>query len=203
MTSLTAAGEQKAWEVLVTRRPEDVAGSAAALYDNASGTWSLRSFGRDFVISPRSRTISGQAPGGDMLLGKLGDFFRLSVLWYLVHAKEVPPTGRLVRLQNISGGEAFSRGSHVLPLQKLAQRYGSDREGFLKQGRDLGGEAAPLADGGLVLHPLPRLPVTLTLWLADGEYPARADLLFDSTCELHAPPDILWSVAMLTVLIML
>jgi hypothetical protein len=202
MSAATAAGEQRAWEILATRSPENIARRAIASYDGASGAWAIRSFGRDFTVSLRSRTFSGQAPGSDVLLGKLGDFFRLSVLWYLVHAKEVPPTGRLVKLQHISGGDALTKGSHVLPLEKLAQRYGRDREGFLKKGGELGGTSTTLADAGLMLHPLPRLPVTLTLWLADDEFPACADLLLDSTCELHAPPDVLWSVAMMTVLIM-
>jgi hypothetical protein len=202
MAGLTAAGEQKAWEILATQSPEDIARRAIASYDGALGTWTIRSFGRNFTVSPRSRTIISQEPGSDVLLGKLGDFFRLSALWYLVHAKDVPPTGRLVKLQHISGGDALTKGSHVLPLDKLAQRHGSDREGFLIKSREAGGEASPLADAGIVLHPLPRLPVTLTLWLADDEFPARADLLFDSTCELHAPPDVLWSIAMMTVLIM-
>ncbi len=47
------------------------------------------------------------------------------------------------------------------------------------------------------------MPVTLILWLGDEEFPPRADLLLDSSCEIHLPLDIIWSVAMLTVLMML
>jgi hypothetical protein len=50
---------------------------------------------------------------------------------------------------------------------------------------------------------MPRIPVTLILWLSDEEFPARADLLFDSTCEIHLPLDILWSIAMMTILVFL
>jgi hypothetical protein len=41
------------------------------------------------------------------------------------------------------------------------------------------------------------------LWLEDDEFPARLDLLFDSTCAMHLPTDIIWSIAMMSVLIML
>jgi hypothetical protein len=53
------------------------------------------------------------------------------------------------------------------------------------------------------LYPLPKIPVFLILWLKDEEYPPRADLLFDSTCEAQVPLDIIWSIAMLSVLVML
>jgi hypothetical protein len=47
------------------------------------------------------------------------------------------------------------------------------------------------------------VPVTLTLWLADEEFPARAGILFDSTCGLQLPTDILWSLARLSCLALL
>ncbi len=50
---------------------------------------------------------------------------------------------------------------------------------------------------------MPKIPVTLILWLQDEEFPARADLLFDSSCELHVPIDIIWSIAMMSTLVML
>jgi hypothetical protein len=55
----------------------------------------------------------------------------------------------------------------------------------------------------LKLLPFPRIPVFLILWLKDEEYPPRADLLFDSTCEAQAPLDIIWSIAMVSLLVML
>ena len=58
-------------------------------------------------------------------------------------------------------------------------------------------------DASVELLPLPRIPVTLILWLSDYEFPARADLLFDSTCEQRLPLDVIWSIAMMSVLVML
>jgi hypothetical protein len=58
-------------------------------------------------------------------------------------------------------------------------------------------------DASIKLFPLPRIPVVLTLWLEDEEFPAGADLFFDSTCDLQLPTDIIWSIAMMSILIML
>lgn len=203
MSGITASGENKAWEILGTLEPGDVCNAAAVSFDAASGRYIVPSFGMDFSVSLKGKTISCPAPESMALLGRLGDFFRLSVLWYLVNAKDIPCSGRLVKLQYVKGGDIFSKGSHVLPLDKVALKYGNNGDGFVQKGAALGGEPAGLANASVRLYPFPRIPVTLALWAADEEFPARADFLLDSTCELHLPTDIIWSIAMMSVLIML
>ncbi len=203
MAATTDAGERKAWETLATLKTADVCRAAAVSYDAASGLYTVRSFGQDIVVSPKYRTVSGLLPVTGCLPGEYGELFPLAVLWYLVLAKDIVPTGKLVHLEDLRGGDIFARGSHVLPLEKVAKRYENDREGFLKKGLDQGGETIPLADAAVRLTPLPRVPMTMTFWLADEEFPARAGLFFDSTCSLQLPTDILWSLARLCCLALL
>ncbi len=202
MAEINNPGEDKAWEILATLKPEDVCRAAAVSYDPGSSAYTIRSFGMDFVVSLRAKSISSNAAGSEVLLKKLGYFFKLSVLWYLAGAKEIACTGRAVKLQDIPGGDAFIRGSHVLPLEPVAAKYGKNKAGFLEKGKELGGEPHNLGDAALRLYPLPRVPVIITLWLEDDEFPARADLLFDSTCCLQLPPDVVWCVAMMSLLVM-
>ncbi len=54
----------------------------------------VRFFGMDIQVSLSNKTISSATPGSDVLQGKPGYFFRLSVLWYLVSTKEIDETGR-------------------------------------------------------------------------------------------------------------
>ena len=203
MAGITEQGENKAWELLKELRPEDVCRTASVSYDAATRCYIVKSFGMDFSVSVKDKTISSQSPGSEALLGRLGDFFRLSLRWYLVNARDVPCTDRLVKLQYVKGGEIFTKGSHVLPLEKIALKYGSNKDGFIEKGNSLGGELVNLADASIRVYPLPRIPVVISLWTADDEFPARADLLLDSTCELQLPTDIIWSIAMMSVLIML
>jgi len=195
MAAGTDAGERKAWETLATLKTADVCRAAAVSYDAAHEHYTVRSFGQNILVSTRERIVSvpSLVPGG--LSGEYGGLFSLAVLWYLVLAKDIVPTGRLICLDDVHGGAIFAKGSHVLPMEKVAERYGNDREGFLKKGLAQGGETLSLADAAVRLLPLPRVPVTMTLWLADEEFPARADILFDSTCGLQLPTDILWSLA--------
>jgi len=199
---IAESGENKAWGILETLSPEDLCRNASVDFDRGSGCYLVESYGMDFIVSLPGKRITSQSTGSDVLLQRLGGFFRLSTLWYLVKARGIPCTGRLVRLQQVKGGDIFSRGSHVLPLEKLALKYGRDRTGFLEKGKMLGGEEMKLADAAVRLHAFPRIPVVVTLWLEDSEFPARADILLDSTCELQLPTDILWSIAMMSLLIL-
>jgi hypothetical protein len=196
-------GEDKAWEILATLDTDDVCRAAAVSYDRATEQYIVKSLGMDFLVAAKDRTITSTAPGSEVLLQRLGYFFKLSILWYLVSAKDITLTGRLVKLQNVKGGEIFTRGSHILPLDKVARKFGKDKEGFLKKGTSLGGEPMKYGDASVKLYPFPRVPAILTLWLEDEEFPARADLMFDSTCTMQLATDIVWSIAMMCVLVML
>jgi hypothetical protein len=196
----TSAGEARAWELLAAGNPAAVAVRAAVAYDPAGGCYRVPAFGRAFAVHPAHRRILGLEPGGDVFLERFADLFRLSVLWYLVRAAPARPSGALIKPAQLSGGDIFVKGSHVLPLDALAARYATRPQDFLAAGAALGGSPAAYGDAAVVLAPLPKIPVTLLLWAADDEFPARADLLFDATCRQHLPTDILWSLALLTVL---
>jgi hypothetical protein len=202
MSEISSPGEDKAWEILLTLKPEDVCRTASVWYDDATAKYTVTSFGLDFTASLKEKTISSTAQGSEALLGKLGYFFRLSLLWYLVSARDIVCTGRPVKLEHIKGGDIFTRGSHVLPLDMVAAKYGKNKNAFIEKGKTLGGEIGKFGDASLRLRPLPRIPVVLTLWAEDEEFPARADLFFDSTCELQLPTDIIWSIAMMSILVM-
>ena len=122
-------GEDKAWEILATLKPEDVCRAAAVSYDAASEHYRITCLGMAFLVSVRERSITGAAEGSIVLLTRLGYFFRLSVLWYLAGAKDITCSGRPVKLQNIKGGEIFTKGSHVLgspSWKKGVVRYSLD-----------------------------------------------------------------------------
>ncbi len=193
-------GEEKAWEILAGLEPDEVCRRSGAVWFPAEGRYRLSSFGHAFLFDPGSREIISEAEEGGVFLTRLAYFYRLSALWYLVKAVEAGATGRLVKPSGLPEGDQFFRGSHVLPLDALAQRYAEDREGFLTRAGTLGGRPVGFGDAAVELLPFPRIPVTLILWLSDEEWEARCDFLFDSTAPVHLPVDILWSIAMMSVL---
>ncbi len=198
-----SSGEERGWKILSGLDPGEVCEKAQVSFDKASGLYTLRSFLWDISVSSAERRMFSNNSGSDILLKKLGYFSKLSVLWYLVTAKNIPLSEKLIKPANMKGGEMFFRGSHVLPLGGIAERYTNDPGGFTAKGKDLQAEILTYGDASLRLFPLPRVPVVLILWTGDEEFPPRADLLFDSTCEFHIPLDIIWSVAMMSILIMM
>jgi hypothetical protein len=198
-----SSGEDRAWYILKDLDPAEVCRNAMVAFDSASGIYLMKSFGMDICIDHCKQRIYSDAPEGSLLLERLGYFSRLSILWYMTAVRDIPLSGTLVQPVNLKGGQIFFRGTHVLPVDKLAMRYGSDREGFLKRGKALGGKTINYGDASVKLFPFPRIPVVIILWLEDEEFPPRVDLLFDSSCEFHLALDILWSTAMESLLIMM
>jgi hypothetical protein len=197
------SGDQLAWALVAENEPGTICKQADVQYDFVGNKFVMRSFGQEVVVDVSNFTLSSPTPIGERLLHRMDYFFDLACLWYMGKAKNRPLSGKLVSPASLSGGEIFQKGTHVLPLDQIASRYGNDLEGFYEKGLELGGQPLEHGDAALLLHPFPRVPVTMILWAPDHEFAARADMFFDATCEQHLPTDVIWSTAMTTVLIML
>ncbi len=199
-------GLEQAWEKLLELEPAEVCRRAGVSYDSYKGLYLLDSFGINFSVNPGKKEIlpaDTTSREAQSLLGRLSYFFKHSVQWYLVKADDFPLTGRLVKPSGLKGAGSFFMGSHAIPLPALAAKYTNTPGSLGRLGLSLGGSPAQYADEAVEIRPLPRIPVTLLLWHGDEEFPARADLLFDSSVELQLPLDIIWCVAMMSVLIFL
>jgi hypothetical protein len=200
-----AGGEEKAWNRLCGLAHADVCTKTGAVFSEKAGAYIIRCFGAEFYVNPRERLISSEQPGGSLFLGKLKDLFRIAVLWYMDSAINIPQTGRLLRPVDVKGGHRFSGGAYVLPLDAISAKYAKDREGFIQKGLKYGAEVLKgHGDACIRLYPLPRVPVTMLLWVEDEEFPATTNLFFDSTCEFQlALSDVVWAVAIMCSMVVL
>ena len=194
-------GEQQAWEELAGCDPTDVCERAVVEYSEENG-YVVPVFGHPIVVDVKARTMKGSSPEAEFLLTKTAYFSRLSILLYLLRAQKIAPTGRLLKPAELKSNQIYFTGSHLLPLEPIAARFGSSPDGFFAQAAKFGGESRPYGDAAVQLLPFPRTPVFIILWLEDDEFPARSYILFDEVCEFQLPPDILWSVAMMSALAM-
>ena len=151
------SGEEKAWETISNLGPADVCKKAGVLYDRDTASYRLKSFGFYFSISPLRREIRNLSEKGEILTKRLSYFFHPSVLSYLVNAKEIVPSGRLMKPENVRGGEFFFKGSHMLPLNKVADKYGNDKEGFIAKGKELSGRLLEFGDASFEFLSLPEM----------------------------------------------
>jgi hypothetical protein len=195
------SGEERAWDIITELDPGDVSHRTKAAFNELAGHYVLSVFNVEITISPKEKKICGDSQLAEVLLGTLRQYSRLSILWYLINSKDIPLSGNLIKPDDLSGGLIFGKGTHILPFNRISERFGKDSSGFLARGRELGGEQLGYTDVSLRLFPFPRVPVVILLWLADDEFPARASILFDTTCSEHLPTDVIWSTAMISVLL--
>lgn len=143
---MACPGQQQAWDILTGMDPQDVRRNALAAFDGSLSSYTLRSFGQDVCVSLSDRSIRATAPPGELLIEGLGDLSRLSILRYLTDSKDLPLSERLVKPSDLPGGEIFLKGTHVLPLERIAERFGDDPDGFLGRAKTLGGRQLDYGD---------------------------------------------------------
>ncbi len=195
-------GESFGWNSLLDLDPAEVVRRTGVAYDAGTRTYTVPIYGHPVKLCMESRTIDGKGEQFEAIIGKYAYFSRISVLSYLINAKDVLPTGHQIKPAADGALEKLFQGSHALPLDGISARWDGQADGFIEKGKLYNGEPGTLGDISLKLEPFERIPVELVLWFGDDEFPARGDLLFDSTCNLHVPPDIIWSIAMMSILIL-
>ena len=197
------AAIQSAWDALKQRPCEEVCRQAAVRFDEATGSYVVKCFGHDVVVTPATRGLATESPAIANLVGRFRYFFELSAVWYLAGAKEAPLSDKLIRPTDLKSGPAFAVGSHQLPMERLAALYGEQIDRFEGKGQALCSRKVEIGDSAMILYPFPRIPITLVLWKADEEFKARADLLLDASCERHLPQDLIWATALFTCLMIM
>lgn len=195
-------GEAFGWDALLALDPEEVTKRTGVPYDRETGSYTILVYGHPVQVSTATKTFEGAGDQFAAIIGRYAYFSKISILSYLVNAKNVPPTGHQIKPTADGALEKLFQGSHALPLDGISARWDGQPDKFIEKGQIYNGVRGELGDISLKLEPFARLPVELVLWFGDDEFPARGDLLFDSTCNLHVPPDIIWSVAMMSILLL-
>jgi len=185
--STLSPGEVAAWKALIESEAVSICRRSLARYEDANQRYLLRILGDDFAVIPSQRMI--KCLSFEPVQIDLN--FRLMTLIYLTNAKKIELSGRLVQANQLRGGESFFKGVHSLPGKELENRFGASPEGLRKACLALDGRAVPFGDLAMEVRVLPRVPVTIVLWVANNEFPARTSFLFDSTVEDHLPLDAL------------
>jgi hypothetical protein len=146
---------------------------------------------RRYLVLPEEKRI--YCTRGDLCEEEdLRDYFYLMVLLYLLNAQEGDPTHSWVSEKELKGGITFFRGPHALRTEELRAVFGKDPEGFLRGGKRLGGVELLFGDKAFALNVLPKVPLAYLLWKESEEFPARVNVLFDSTVQKHFSLDGIW-----------
>ena len=186
-------GLSRTWEIFSALHEKDICDRGQLLYDPATDRFTAKCFGSKFYISKTVQQITSDSSVGRFILG-LQHFFDLSLLWYVIGTQNIALSGDFIKPADIAGGQIFVKGTHVLPLDKIALQYNNQSNQFKERGLHFGADLKTLGDASICFYPFPRIPVTFVLWYGDDDFPPSAQLLLDATCSKHLAPDVVWAV---------
>lgn len=109
---------------------------------------------------------------------------------------EPAPSGNLVPFREVKRVYPFETAYRNTTLKQLEQRFAGKVEELRRACELLGGTPIKPGDVGYQLETLPGLCVALTFWDEDEEFPAQANMLFDSNITDYMHEESVVSVAM-------
>lgn len=180
---------QEAWELAVDLTIENL--QQADLQERckkSGGIWSSESrvvempfLNRVYQISPPGFEVhlkdDGQVPITDRIL----------ILHYLQTAAGISASGEWITFAQIPGGEIYLPVFRARSVDRLVRAFNGREETLVDTARAIGGVKAEYGDVSVKISAFPNVPVLLTLWRGDDEFPASGNLLFDATVTKYLP----------------
>ncbi len=184
---------QAYWESLAAAAPAEVSRRTGGIYSEEKKGYLLPVLNQKYLIIPAEKKILCMR--GDFCEEEtLRDYFYLMVLLYLLNAAEGEPSRTWISEKELKGGTTFFRGPHALRTEELKEGFGEDLEAFFRAGARLGGVELLFGDKAFALTIFPKVPLAYILWKGDAEFPARVNVLFDSTIQKHFSLDGIWCI---------
>lgn len=120
---------------------------------------------------------------------RLPDFKLALLLYYLLTADGAPLTGRWVSFADLPGGRMYNAAFQGYSGDEVVKAFGLDLDGFTSACSRAGGEPVEVGSASFVFQALPRLPLLLTYWLGDEDFPSSCKILFDESAGHYLPID--------------
>jgi hypothetical protein len=188
---------EKLWQKLVMLDPQNTAQRSKCQFISDPNRYVLTFLNSQYSVNIDNKLIISLNPAAAS--GCPGYLEQLCLLTYLIHARDMAPSGRLVRPQALPDGEFFFRGSHALPTTRLQEVCGAEPALLIRAAGKLAAVKSNYGDASITLQALPQVPLTFIVWASDDEFPARASVLFDETAAEQLPLDALLATVKLAV----
>ena len=139
---------------------------------------------RRHVLNIDGKTIAFEEDAGRPTLPE-----QVLMLHYLLKAQAIPFSGELITFREVPSGTFYYQAFFKRAIAPLVKGFGS-HPSLLDQVADLIGKIVPSpADRTLKIVVLPRIPVILSVWKEDEEFPAQGNVYFDTTISSHLPTE--------------
>ncbi|HEY3344671.1 MAG TPA: DUF3786 domain-containing protein [Anaerolineaceae bacterium] len=112
-------------------------------------------------------------------------------LYHLNRSDGAHPTGTWVSFGELPDGRVYEKAYQGYSGDQLARTFGSQIERVRQACQKAGGEVVPgVGDAAYRFTALPRIPLLLTYWLGEDEFPSTARVLFDRSAGDQLPVDV-------------
>jgi len=119
----------------------------------------------------------------------LSDFQQAMFLYYLQTADGTPLTGEWVSFADLPDGRMYNAAFQGYSGNEVVKTFGFDLNGFKNACLKARGEPVDIGSASYVFQALPHVPLMLTYWLGDEDFPSSCKVLFDGSAGHYLPID--------------
>jgi hypothetical protein len=112
------------------------------------------------------------------------------LLYHLVSSDGAPLTGKWVSFADLPDGRMYAQAMQGYTGNLLIKAFDPDLERFKQACIAAGGHAEQVGDAAFAFQVLPRVPLMVTYWLGDEDFPSSCKVLFDTSARNHVPIDV-------------
>jgi hypothetical protein len=119
----------------------------------------------------------------------LTDFQLAFLFHHLLTADGMPLSRKWVSFADLPDGRIYNAAFQGYSGDEVAKTFGLNLDAFRDACISAGGIPAELASASFTFQPLPYVPLMITYWLGDEDFPSSCKILFDETAVHYLPID--------------
>src|SRR5262245_59327509 len=119
--------------------------------------------------------------GYDNRAEPLANFQLAFLLYHLLTADGTPLSGKWVSFADLPDGRMYNAAFQGYSGDEVVKIFGMNLDAFKRACRAVGGVEIDLASASFTFQPLPQVPLLVTYWLGDEDFPSSCKILFDDT----------------------
>lgn len=151
---------------------------------DASGQIEVRFWGKDYIVRYPEISVEEAETGQEPPIA-----IKILILHYLINADGTRLADAWISFRELPDGRIYDAAFRRRANLPLAQAFGNNLYGFVAAAKALGGERLTYGDASFLFSVFPRLRLAVVLYLADEEFPASANVLFDAAASHYLPTE--------------
>jgi hypothetical protein len=118
---------------------------------------------------------------------ELADFQQALLLYYFFTADGTALSGTWVSFADLPDGRMYNQAFQGYSGNEVVKAFGMNLEAFETASSAVGGQPVSVGDASFRFQALPCVPLLLTYWLGDEDFPSSCKVLFDSSAGHYLP----------------